>query len=372
MNPIRQSGFLFTNFKSKTQTPFEKLFEIFKELITYTSGDFEEAINWLKELDKEYVLTSEDYTMDNFIEDLFKKGYIKKELNPNKSGDGIGLTAKTEMLLRQHALKQIFGKMKRIGNGNHNTKHTGSGETDSGDLKKYEFGDSIEKIAITESIKNAQIQGGLDDFHLSKDDLVINDQFHQAQMSTVLMIDISHSMILYGEDRITPAKKVAMALSEFITTRYPKDKLDIIVFGNDARPISIKELPYLNVGPFHTNTVAGLELAMDILRRNRNSNKQIFMITDGKPSCLKLKDGSYYKNSNGLDTYIVDKCYNMAQQARRLNIPITTFMIAQDPYLKRFVQEFTKANKGKAFYTGLKGLGEMIFEDYETNRKKRL
>ena len=372
MNSLKQSGFLFSNFKAKSQTPFEKLFEIFKELITYTSGDFNEAIDWLKELDKEYVLTSEDYTMDDFIEELLTKGYIKKDLNKDGNGDGIGLTAKTEMLLRQHALKQIFGKMKRIGNGNHNTKHTGTGQSDSGDLKNYEFGDSIEKIAITESIKNAQIQGGLDDFKLSKDDLVVNDQYHQAQMSTVLMIDISHSMILYGEDRITPAKKVAMGLSEFITTRYPKDKLDIIVFGNDARPISIKELPYLNVGPFHTNTVAGLELAMDILRRNRNSNKQIFMITDGKPSCLKLKDGSYYKNSNGLDSHIVDKCYNMAQQARRLNIPITTFMIAQDPYLKSFVQEFTKANKGKAFYTGLKGLGEMIFEDYETNRKKRL
>ena len=372
MNSLKQSGFLFSNFKAKSQTPFEKLFEIFKELITYTSGDFNEAIDWLKELDKEYVLTSEDYTMEDFIEELLNKGYIKKDLNKDGNGDGIGLTAKTEMLLRQHALKQIFGKMKRIGNGNHNTKHTGTGQSDSGDLKNYEFGDSIEKIAITESIKNAQIQGGLDDFKLSKDDLVVNDQYHQAQMSTVLMIDISHSMILYGEDRITPAKKVAMALSEFITTRYPKDKLDIIVFGNDARPISIKELPYLNVGPFHTNTVAGLELAMDILRRNRNSNKQIFMITDGKPSCLKLKDGSYYKNSNGLDSHIVDKCYNMAQQARRLNIPITTFMIAQDPYLKSFVQEFTKANKGKAFYTGLKGLGEMIFEDYETNRKKRL
>ena len=372
MSFIKQSGFLFTNFKSKSQTPFEKLFEIFKELITYTSGDFDEAIDWLKELDKEYVLTSKDYTMDDFIEELLNKGYIKKEIDPNGNGEGAGLTAKTEMLLRQHALKQIFGKMKRIGNGNHNTKIPGLGENDSGDLKAYEFGDSIEKIAITESIKNAQIQGGLDDFKLTREDLVVNDQFHQAQMSTVLMIDISHSMILYGEDRITPAKKVAMALSEFITTRYPKDKLDIIVFGNDAKPIAVKDLPYLTVGPYHTNTVAGLELAMDILRRNRNSNKQIFMITDGKPSCLKLKDGTYYKNSNGLDSHIVDKCYNMAQQARRLNIPITTFMIAQDPYLKRFVQEFTKANKGKAFYTGLKGLGEMIFEDYETNRKKRL
>ena len=348
MTFLNQTGFLFKNYLPKHQTPFEKLFDVFKELITYTSGDFDEAINWLKELDKEFVLTTDDYSIDDFIEDLLKKGYIKKDLN-DKEGNNVGLTAKTEMLLRQHALKQIFGKMKRIGNGNHNTNHSGSGESDSGDLKSYEFGDSIEKISITETIKNAQINSGINEFKLSKDDLVVNDQYHQAQMS-----------------------KVAMALSEFITTRYPKDKLNVIVFGNDARPISIKELPYLKVGPYHTNTVAGLELAIDILRRNRNSNKQIFMITDGKPSCLKLRDGSYYKNSNGLDSHIVDKCYNMAQVARRLNIPITTFMIAQDPYLKSFVQEFTKANKGKAFYTGLKGLGEMIFEDYEKNRKKRL
>jgi uncharacterized protein with von Willebrand factor type A (vWA) domain len=126
------------------------------------------------------------------------------------------------------------------------------------------------------------------------------------------------------------------------------------------------------VGPYHTNTVAGLQLAMDILRRKRNTNKQIFMITDGKPSCVREKDGSYYMNSNGLDEYIVDKCYNQAQQARKLHIPITTFMIANDPYLQKFVNKFTESNQGKAFYTGLKGLGEMIFEDYETNRKKRI
>jgi uncharacterized protein with von Willebrand factor type A (vWA) domain len=179
-------------------------------------------------------------------------------------------------------------------------------------------------------------------------------------------------MILYGEGRITPAKKVAMALSEFIKTRYPKDSIDILVFRNDAWPIAIKDLPYLKVGPFHTNTVAGLSLAMDMLRRKRNTNKQIFMITDGKPSCLRLKDGSYYKNSNGLDPYITNQCYAMAQQARRLHIPITTFMIAQDPYLMEFVKKFTEANKGKAFFTGLQNLGEMIFEDYETNRKKRI
>ncbi|HER40603.1 MAG TPA: hypothetical protein ENO10_05230, partial [Salinimicrobium catena] len=181
-----------------------------------------------------------------------------------------------------------------------------------------------------------------------------------------------HSMILYGEDRITPAKKVAMALAELITTRYPKDTLDILVFGDDAWTISIGDLPYLQVGPYHTNTVAGLQLAMDLLRRKRNTNKQIFMITDGKPSCIRERDGTYYKNSVGLDPFIVEQCYNTARQARKLHIPITTFMIAKDPYLERFVREFTQANQGKAFFTGLKGLGEMIFEDYEANRKKRI
>jgi uncharacterized protein with von Willebrand factor type A (vWA) domain len=230
----------------------------------------------------------------------------------------------------------------------------------------------LEHISITESLKNAQINHGAGEFKLTEQDLVVEDTHHKSQMSTVLMIDISHSMILYGEDRITPAKKVAMALAELITTSYPKDTLDVIVFGNDAWPIKIKDLPYLNVGPYHTNTVAGLELAMDILRRKRNTNKQIFMITDGKPSCLRMPDGQYYKNSNGLDQMIVEKCYTMAAQARKMHIPITTFMIAQDPYLQSFVEQFTASNKGKAFFTGLKGLGEMIFHDYETNRKKRI
>jgi uncharacterized protein with von Willebrand factor type A (vWA) domain len=233
------------------------------------------------------------------------------------------------------------------------------------------FGDGLDKISLTESIKKAQINHGVGDFQLSEEDLVVEDSRFNAQMSTVLMIDISHSMILYGEDRITPAKKVAMALAELITTRYPKDSIDIIVFGNDAWRISIQEIPYLKVGPFHTNTVAGLQLAMDLLRRRRNSNKQIFMITDGKPSCVKERDGTYYMNSNGLDPYVTERCYTQAAQARKLGIPITTFMIARDPYLQQFVDTFTEANQGKAFYTGLKGLGEMIFKDYENNRKKR-
>jgi uncharacterized protein with von Willebrand factor type A (vWA) domain len=331
----------------------------------------DEAIDWLRELDKEYKLTTPDYTIDDFIEELKAKGYLRDE--PEDGGEGsMAITSKMEQSIRQRALEQIFGKLKRSGSGNHKTPHTGQGDEHAGEFRDYRFGDTLERISMTESMRNAQINNGVEEFKLTEDDLVVEETQFKAQMSTVLMIDISHSMILYGEDRITPAKKVAMALAELITTRYPKDTLDILVFGDDAWPIEIKELPYLKVGPFHTNTVAGLQLALDLLRRKRNTNKQIFMITDGKPSCIRERDGTYYKNSMGLDPYIVGKCYTMAAQARKLHVPITTFMIAQDQYLQQFVRHFTEANKGKAFYTGLKGLGEMIFEDYEQNRRKKM
>lgn len=366
-----KKGFYFKTYEKPFKTPFEVLFGIFKELIVHTSGDFDEAIDWLRELDKEYKLTTSEYTIEDFIEDLKKKGFIREEITPDGSGETT-ITSKTERLIRQAALDQIFGNLNKSGSGNHKTKQVGGGDELTGEFRSYNFGDSLDKISLTESLKNAQINNGIGDFQLTENDLVIEDTHYKSQMSTVLMIDISHSMILYGEDRITPAKKVAMALAELITTRYPKDTIDILVFGNDAWPISIKELPFLKVGPYHTNTVAGLQLAMDMLRRKRNTNKQIFMITDGKPSCVREKDGSYYMNSNGLDEYIVEKCYTQAAQARKLHIPITTFMIANDPYLQQFVDKFTEANQGKAFYTGLKGLGEMIFQDYETNRKKKL
>ncbi|MGO4903923.1 vWA domain-containing protein [Flavobacterium sp. W20_MBD1_R3] len=371
MKNDNKKGFYFKQYEAPFQTPFDKLFGIFKELITHTSGDFDEAIDWLRELDKEYKLTDEQYSIDDFIEDLKKKGYIRDELKEDGTS-GIGITAKTERAIRQQALDNIFGNLKKSGSGNHKSKHSGNGDEHTGEFREFHFGDGLERISLTESLRNAQINNGVADFMLTENDLVVEETQYKSQMSTVLMIDISHSMILYGEDRITPAKKVAMALAELITTRYPKDTLDILVFGNDAWTIAIRDLPYLKVGPYHTNTVAGLQLAMDILRRKRNTNKQIFMITDGKPSCVREKDGSYYMNSNGLDEYIVDKCYNQAQQARKLHIPITTFMIANDPYLQKFVNKFTESNQGKAFYTGLKGLGEMIFEDYETNRKKRI
>ena len=348
------------------QSTFDKLFSIFKELLVYTSGDVSEALDWMNQLDREYNLTTDEYGMGDFIEDLKRLGYIQDDGNGE---GGFSITSKTEQTIRKDSLDQIFGKLKKSKQGNHKTQFTGKGDEPSSDTREFRFGDGLDQISMTQSIKNAQINHGTDDFKLTEGDLEVVEQEFKAQTSTVLMIDISHSMILYGEDRITPAKKVAMALAELITTRYPKDTLDIIVFGNDAWKIEVKDLPYLQVGPYHTNTVAGLELAMDILRRRKNPNKQIFMITDGKPTCLKEPNG-YYQNSFGLDRKIINKTLNMAAQCRRVKIPITTFMIAQDQYLQQFVEEFTRVNNGRAFYTSLKGLGNYIFEDFERNRRK--
>jgi uncharacterized protein with von Willebrand factor type A (vWA) domain len=335
------------------------------QLLTYTSGDVSEALDWMNQLDRQYELTNDEYGMGDFIEDLKDQGYITQ----NEEKTEIRITPKTEQGIRKRSLEEIFGKLKKTKSGDHQTFKPGLGDEVSPDSRPFQFGDMLEQIDFTESIRNAQINHGLDAFTMQEDDLQIRETDFKSQTSTVLMIDISHSMILYGEDRITPAKKVAMALSELITTKYPKDTLDIVVFGNDAWPVEIKDLPYLQVGPYHTNTVAGLELAMDILRRRKNPNKQIFMITDGKPTCLKIGK-RYYKNSFGLDRKVTSRCLNLAAQCKKLKIPITTFMIATDPYLQRFVQEFTDTNNGKAYFASLDRLGAFIFRDFESGKRK--
>ncbi len=350
---------------ANAKTKFEQLLDIFMQLLTYTSGDANEALQWMNELDKKYQLTDEEYGMGDFIEDLKRNGYLKDN---NETG-AIEITAKSEQSIRKRSLEDIFGKLKKSKQGDHNTHKQGLGDETSPDYRPFQFGDMLEQIDFTESIRNAQINHGVDSFQMQEDDLQIRETDFKAQTSTVLMIDISHSMILYGEDRITPAKKVAMALSELITTKYPKDTLDIVVFGNDAWPVEIKDLPYLQVGPYHTNTVAGLELALDILRKRRNPNKQIFMITDGKPTCLKIGN-RYYKNAFGLDKKITNRCLNLAAQCKKLKIPITTFMIASDPYLQRFITEFTETNNGKAFFASLDKLGAFIFRDFESGKRK--
>lgn len=362
------SGYRFSKYTptpDKASSDFEKLLKVFMQLLLITSGNVAEALEWLTEVDRQYKLTNGKYGIGDFIEDLKKNGYITEE---GPRGE-FKLKPKSEQNLRQSALEEIFGKLKKSRSGDHNTHHSGRGDEQTTEKRDYEFGDTLDQISITDSLRNAQINHGLDNFLLTEDDLEVMESEFKTQTSTVLMIDISHSMILYGEDRITPAKKVAMALAELITKKYPKDTLDVLVFGDDAWQIEIKDLPYLKVGPYHTNTVAGLELAMDILRRRKNSNKQVFMITDGKPTCIK-QGIRYYKNAFGLDEKILNKTLNLAAQLKKLKVPVTTFMIATDPYLKTFVREFTKANNGNAYYSSLQGLGNLVFEDFKRNRRK--
>lgn len=347
--------------------PFKRLLNLFLQLIQYTGGDISEALQWMNELDKEYNLTNDQYGMGDFIEELKEKGYLEE--NPVTAN--LSVTDKTGQVIRRRSLEEIFGKLKKSKTGNHKTTYTGAGDEPTTESRPYSFGDAMDAINLTTSLRNAQINHGIDEFRLTEDDLEIQERELKTQSSTVLMIDISHSMILYGEDRITPAKKVAMAFSELITTKFPKDTLDIVVFGNDAWRIEMKDIPYLQVGPYHTNTFAGLELAMELLRRRKSNNKQIFMITDGKPTCLK-QGGKYYKNSFGLDRKIINKTLTQAAQCRRNNIPITTFMIAVDPYLQQFIREFTKVNNGKAFYSSPDNVGTFLFEDFVKNRRKNL
>ncbi|MCS6973590.1 MAG: VWA domain-containing protein [Cyclobacteriaceae bacterium] len=361
-------GFRFLKYTpgpGAAQSDFDRLLSVFLKLLLITSGDANEALQWLTEADRQYKLTTDQYGIGDFIEDLKRKGYISEDPQTGK----FSVQPKTERSIRQSALEEIFGRLKKSRRGEHNTVHTGKGDEPTAERRSYSFGDSLEQIAVTESLKNAQINHGTDDFHLTEDDLEIIEQEFKAQTSTVLLIDISHSMILYGEDRITPAKQVALALAELIRIKYPKDTLDFVAFGDDARPIELKDIPYLQVGPYHTNTVAALEMAMDILRRRKNPNKQIFMITDGKPTCIK-QGINYYKNPFGLDKKIISRTLALAAQLRRLKIPVTTFMIASDPYLKAFVREFTRVNNGNAYYSSLEGLGHLVFEDFRRNRVK--
>ena len=345
---------------------FEDLLKIYQQLLLITSGDFSKTISIMTELDRKHNFTPENYGIGDFIEDLKKKGYIKENSNDQK----IKITKKSELELRHSALDEIFGKLKKDKSGSHMTNTFGSSLDFDSSTKPYEFGDNLENIAFNESIKNAQKNYGIENFKLAETDLETYESDQKSQTSTVLLIDISHSMILYGEDRITPAKKVAMALSEMIMRKYKKDTLDVVVFGNDAWEVKIKDIPYLSVGPYHTNTIAGLELGMDLLRRRKNKNKQIFMITDGKPTCMKVGI-NYYKNAFGLDPKILNKTYNLAAVCKKNGVRINTFMIASDPYLMEFVEKFTEINDGSAYFADLQNLGSMIFKDYNRNKVKR-
>lgn len=343
----------------------EELMSLFSYLLLQTSGDVEEAIEWLRSIAKEYGIFDETLTVEDLIQKLKEMGIIE-EIDDVKT-----LTTKGVQRIRQDALKEIFTSLRKGGAGTHETPYTGKGVDRLSETKKWAIGDAANNIDLTSTLTNAFKRGGIEDFTLKEEDLEVYETEHTTSCATILMLDISHSMVLYGEDRITPAKQVALALAELISQKYPKDYLALVVFGDEAKLVSLAELPFLNVGPFHTNTRAGLQMARNLLRRKRSANKQIFMVTDGKPSAMFDDSGRLYKNSFGLDPRIVNKTLDEAVACRREKITISTFMVARDPYLINFVEELTKANQGRAYYSQLQNLGEFIFVDYIRNRRKK-
>jgi len=360
--------FLYTKWTPESKTDeqrLQSLMQLFSHLLVQTSGDVEEAMEWLRQLAEEYGIFDENLSMEDLVQKLKEMGIIEEVNNTPV------LTTKGVQKIRQDALREIFSSLKKTPMGSHETPHTGAGVERLSETKKWMFGDMPTNIDLTSTMTNAFKRDGIENFNLIEDDLEVYDTENLSTCATVLMLDISHSMILYGEDRITPAKQVGLALSELIMTKFPRDYIALVVFGDEAKLVSINELPFLNVGPYHTNTRAGLQLARNLLRRCGNVNKQIFMITDGKPSAMFDDAGRLYKNSFGLDPKIVNKTLDEAVACRREKITISTFMVARDPYLINFVEELTKANRGRAYYSSLNNLGQFIFVDYIKNRRKR-
>lgn len=335
---------------------------LFHYLVVQQGGDVEAAFEILRELERRGHL-GEGVDLDAFEAELETQNLVhdvdgRRELTPGG-----------ERSLRRDALEQIFKSLRGRGAGNHPVSRDGAGREPLAETRPFQFGDDVTHIDFPSSIRNA-LHRGLDPM-LREDDLEVHELEHQTSCATVLLLDISHSMILYGEDRITPAKRVALALTELILTRYPKDSLDLVVFGDEAHHVELSQLPYVSVGPYHTNTRAALQLARRVLARRKHANKQVVMITDGKPSAI-LEDGHLYKNSFGLDPRIVHRTLDEAVALRRLRIPVTTFMLARDPSLQSFVQKLTALNHGRAYFASLRNLEEFVLVDFLRNRKRRL
>jgi Ca-activated chloride channel family protein len=340
---------------------------LFNHLLLQTAGDVEEAMRWMRMLQERGYLDP-DVDLDAFFAQLMEQNVIGQD------GEGnLTLSSGGERQIRRDALDEIFGGLQRSLTGSHSVASAGQGTERLTETRQYQFGDDPMAIDSIRSLQKAFLHADRDDpfgpIRITEEDLEVFETEHNSSCATVVMIDISHSMILYGEDRITPAKKVALALTELILTKYPKDAIDVLLFGDDAVEVPIAEIPYVQVGPYHTNTKAGLELAQRILRRRKHANKQIFMITDGKPSALH-ENGRLYTNSFGLDMKIVNRTLEEADRCRRAGIPITTFMLATDPTLVNFVEQLSKINRGRAFYSSADRLGEYILADYIRNRRK--
>lgn len=340
---------------------------LFHALLVRTDGDVEEALKWLDLVARRHGLFPPGYTIEDFRKSLERD----REVRVGEEG-ALELTGRGEQALRRDSLALIFQGLRKGTPGDHRSPQTGRHGDRLPETRPYEFGDEVTQVDWLSTYRNAAARGGSAAAGIEERDLEVFETEHRTQCATVLLLDISHSMTLYGEDRMTPAKHVALALEALVESRFPKDALEVVLFGDEARHVPRAELPYVTNGPFHTNTGAGVRLAREILLRSRAANRQIFMITDGKPSAITEADGTIYRNPIGLDRRIANKTLDEAAYCRQKGIPITTFMVTSDPYLVAFVDEFTRANRGRAYFSGLDQLGQFVFVDYMRNRRRRV
>jgi len=341
------------------------LLSMYHYLLMRLSGDVEETLRLLRRLQEQGILGPE-YDIDGLERQLEKADLIRN------SRTGLKLSPGGERMLRRDAFDHIFNHLRASGKGSHLiAREGGASEERLPEKRPYSFGDNIQHIDYTASLFNTIKRRADLDLSITESDLEVHESERTTSCATVLLIDISHSMVLYGEDRITPAKQVAMALTELILSDYPRDFLSVVLFGDDAREIRVSDLPYIEAGPYHTNTQAGLRCARQILLGQKHVNRQIFMITDGKPSMITRPGGQIYKNPFGLDLRIVNRTLDEAVVCRKKRIPITTFMVTEDPQLREFVTRLTELNRGRAFFSSVDDLGSLIFRDFVSNRKKR-
>ena len=331
--------------------------------------------------------------LDDLVQKLIEEGYITADgskgtqLGPTQDVTGQGtideprdaaksvhfdLTQKGMDFLGYRTLRHLMSALGKADLGAHDTARLSTGVAADAASKPYEFGDTM-NLDIPATLKSAIQREGLKvPLDLDYSDLMVHQTEYRSSCATILMLDISHSMILYGEDRFTPAKKVALALSHLIRTQYPGDSLRVITFGDRAQEIPLSQLAKAQVGPFHTNTAEGFELARRLLRGQKKEMRQIIMITDGKPSAVTLPSGEVYLNSGGLDQFILRETFHQVAACRKAGILINTFMLARDPYLVQFVQKVSEIAQGKAYFTSTLTLGQSIMMDFLKRKRRQI
>ncbi len=339
------------------------------------------------EAQEKYEALSEDQVeelIDQIVQKMQEQNFINAEQpqeGKGEQGDGNGearfeVTDKGMDFLGYKALRELLGPLGRSSLGRHDTRHEASGVETNGSSKQYEFGDTL-NLDITATLSSVFAREGLSlssgengTLNIEYTDLHVHQADYQSSCATVVLLDCSHSMILYGEDRFTPAKRVAMALAHLIRTQFPGDTLNLVLFHDSAEEIPIGHLPRVKVGPHYTNTREGLRVAQRILARQTKDMKQIVMITDGKPSALTLSDGRIYKNAFGLDPLVISETLEEVARCKRSNIMINTFMLAEDFALMQFVQKVSAMCRGKAYFTSPERLGNYLLMDFMSRRVK--